>query len=89
MVRQKIIVWNKLGIHLRPTTLLSKSATDFDSKISLKANDKCVNVKSVLGLLGAGVRQDDQVEIICEGPDEEEALRRIIKLIRDGLGDTD
>ncbi|NLJ90412.1 MAG: HPr family phosphocarrier protein [Clostridiales bacterium] len=87
MVSQKIVVWNKLGIHLRPATLLSKKASDFESKISLKNRNTSVNVKSVLGLLGAGVSQHDEIEIICEGPDEEEALSEIINLIRSGLGD--
>lgn len=87
MVSEKIIVKNELGIHLRPASLISKSAIEYHSKISLKAGYATVNAKSVLGILGACVKQNDEIEIICEGKDEKEALRAIIKLIEDGMGD--
>lgn len=87
MVSQKVIVKNKLGIHLRPATLLSKNALEFDSKISLRIKEIEVNLKSVLGVLGAGVSQDEEIEIICDGHDEEKALRTIIELVESGMGD--
>lgn len=87
MVSQKVIVKNKLGIHLRPATLLSKNALKFDSKISLRIKEIEVNLKSVLGVLGAGVSQDEEIEIICDGHDEEKALRTIIELVESGMGD--
>lgn len=87
MVSGKVKIINKLGIHLRPATLLSKNAIEFQSNISLKKGTSLVNVKSVLGVLGACVKQNDEVEIICDGPDEEEAYKKIVKLIEDGLGD--
>ena len=88
MVSQKVIVKNKLGIHLRPATLLSKNALEFDSKISLRIKEIEVNLKSVLGVLGAGVSQDEEIEIICDGHDEEKALRTIIELVESGMGDS-
>ncbi len=87
MVSQKVIVKNKLGIHLRPATLLSKNALEFDSKISLRIKEIEINLKSVLGVLGAGVSQDEEIEIICDGHDEEKALRTIIELVESGMGD--
>lgn len=87
MISEKIIIKNKLGIHLRPATLLSTCSLEFDSTIQLKVGNTTVNAKSVLGVLGAGVSQGDEVEIICDGPDESQALRAIVQLIKDGLGD--
>lgn len=87
MVSQKVIVKNKLGIHLRPATLLSKNALEFDSKISLRIKEIEINLKSVLGVLGAGVSQDEEIEIICDGHDEEKALRTILELVESGMGD--
>ena len=45
------------------------------------------SAKSVLSVLGACVKSGDQVEFICEGPDEEEALAAMIRIIEDGLGE--
>lgn len=87
MMSEKIIIKNKLGIHLRPASLLSTKALEFTSTVQLKVGNTIVNAKSVLGVLGAGVSQDDEVEIICDGPDESQALKAIIQLIKGGMGD--
>ncbi len=87
MISEKVIIKNKLGIHLRPATLLSGKALEFDSTIELKIANTTVNAKSVLGVLAAGVSQADEVEITCDGADELEALKAIIQLIKDGMGD--
>jgi len=37
--------------------------------------------------LGACVRAGDEIEVICEGSDEEEALNILVEAIRSGLGE--
>ncbi len=87
MVSKKTFVKNPTGLHLRPAGLLCKSAMDWKCKITLKFNDYNANAKSVLGVLGACIKTGDEIEIICEGEDEEEALNMIINLIESGLGE--
>ena len=41
----------------------------------------------VLSVLAACVKCGDEIEVFCEGEDEEAALAGIIKLIEDGLGE--
>ena len=41
----------------------------------------------MLGLLGACVKSGDEIEIFCEGEDEESALASVVKVIEDGLGE--
>ena len=53
----------------------------------IKKNEKSVNAKSVLGILSAGVRFGDEIELICDGSDEEEALETLSVMIVEGLGD--
>ena len=38
-------------------------------------------------MLGACIKKGDEIELICEGPDEEEALAAMVKAIEDGLGE--
>lgn len=45
------------------------------------------NAKSVLSVLGACVKCGDEIEFVCEGPDEESALAGMIRLVEEGLGE--
>ncbi len=88
MVSSKVVVNNPSGIHLRPAGLLCQTALGFKSKINIIFNETTANAKSVLSVLGACVKTGDEIEILCEGEDEEEALRTLVKAIEDGLGES-
>ena len=45
------------------------------------------NAKSVLSVLSACVQCGDEVTFTCNGEDEEEALKTIVKAIESGLGE--
>ncbi|MDE6219900.1 MAG: HPr family phosphocarrier protein, partial [Lachnospiraceae bacterium] len=45
------------------------------------------NAKSVLSVLGACIKSGDEIEVFCDGSDENEALSTMIKVIEDGLGE--
>ena len=45
------------------------------------------NAKSVLSVLGACVKCGDEIEIMCEGADEQEALDNLVGAINSGLGE--
>ena len=51
----------------------------------MRHKDGSANAKSVLSVLGAGVKTDDEIEITCEGIDEQEALDAILELFASGL----
>lgn len=87
MVSMKLRIDIPLGLHLRPISVLCNRAIDFSSKITIRIGSKAVNAKSVLGVLSACVRFGDELELVCEGPDEREALDTLSKMIQDGLGD--
>lgn len=85
MVKKKIVVTNPSGLHLRPAGLLCREAMKFKSQITFGANGSMANAKSVLSVLGACVQCGDEIELICEGVDEEKAMAAIKKLIEGGL----
>lgn len=89
MVTQKVVVAEPSGLHLRPAGMLCEVCIKFESKILIRKGTNTVNAKSVLGLLAARVTQGDEVEIICEGPDEEKALQVIITTIENGFSQTE
>ena len=87
MVSQKIKIKNPTGLHLRPAGILCTEAMKFRSTVKFQFKNTYANAKSVLSVLGACIKTGDEVEFICEGPDEEEALKAIIGIVKDGLGE--
>lgn len=87
MVSQKTTIKNPTGLHLRPAGLFCKTAVQFKSKITFRFKETSGNAKSLLSVLGACVKRGDEVEIICEGDDEAEALAEMLRVIEDGLGE--
>ena len=87
MVSQKVKIKNPTGLHLRPAGILCKEAMEFKSLITFQYRGNIANAKSVLSVLGACIKSGDEIELICEGEDEEDALRSLIKIIDEGFGE--
>ena len=87
MVSQKIRINNPTGLHLRPAGILCKEALRFQSSVKFQYKNSTANAKSVLSVLGACIKCGDEIDLICEGPDEDEALAEMIALVESGLGE--
>lgn len=87
MVKQKVMIKNPTGLHLRPAGYLCKEAMKYRSLITFAFDGGVANAKSVLSVLGACVKCGDEIELICEGADEQEALEALAKAISEGLGE--
>lgn len=87
MVSQKITIKNPTGLHLRPAGILCKEAMNFQSLITFNYRGNTANAKSVLSVLGACIKTGDEIELVCDGEDEEQALRSLIKIIDEGFGE--
>ena len=87
MVSEKVVIKNPSGLHLRPAGLLCKEAIKCKSSINFRFQNTTANAKSVLSVLGACIKCGNELEFICEGEDEKEALAAMIKLVNEGLGE--
>ena len=87
MVTKKVVINNPTGLHLRPAGNLCKVAMNYKSHINFCYGDNTANAKSVLSVLGACIKCGDEIELKCEGPDEEEALDALVEAIESGLGE--
>lgn len=85
MVSKKVIVKESTGLHLRPAGELCKIAMKYQSHITFKCRNTIANAKSVISILGACVKKDDEIELICEGVDEQAALDEITNIIENGF----
>lgn len=87
MVSQKVVIKNPTGLNLGPVGILCKEAMQYKSLITFNFRENTANAKSVLSVLGACVKSGDEIELHCDGEDEEEALKSLVAVIEGGLGE--
>lgn len=88
MVSIEIQLHNPSGLHLRPAGILCKTATKFQSHVTIQTSDGTeVNAKSVLSVLSACIKTGDTITLICDGNDENAALGTLKQVINEGLGE--
>lgn len=79
MVKEKILVKNLIGVHLRPAGDIAEAAIKFKKcEVYLSSGGRNVNGKSLLSILSLGLKQNSEFEVICDGEDEELALKAIL-----------
>ena len=88
MEKKKLILKNKLGLHLRAASKLSNLATTFQCDISISnENGNKINAKSVLGITLLAAAFGTSVYIEAAGKDEKEAIIEIEKLFDSRFGE--
>ncbi len=87
MVEKEVEIVNKLGIHARPATSFVQLAEKFQSNVIVEKDGFEVNGKSILGMMMLVAPKGTKIKIKVDGPDEEEALRALVKLVEDGFGE--
>lgn len=87
MVSKVVMIKNPSGLHLRPVEVLCKEAMKYQALVTFTYNGGTANAKSVLSVLGACVKCGDEIELVCEGVDEEKALQGLVGVIESGLGE--
>lgn len=80
MVKRKVKIKNKYGLHTRPATVFVQTASQFKSDIFVIYNGVKVNAKSILGLLVLAVEPNSEITIEANGIDEKEAVEKLEEL---------
>jgi phosphotransferase system HPr (HPr) family protein len=81
LVRKKVIVKSKQGLHARPAALFVQVANKFDARITVIRDEEKVNGKSIMGILMLGAEQGSEVLIEAEGKDAELAVAELEKIV--------
>lgn len=87
MKKETIILQNETGLHARPAGELVKLASTFKSDVNLTANGRTVNAKSILAIMSLGIKASTEIEIECNGEDEEEAMNKIVEAFNNKFGE--
>ncbi len=87
MKTEKIVLENGTGLHARPASELAKLSNKFGCNIEIVTSEKRINAKSVLAIMSAGIKTGTELEIVCEGEDEEKAMSEIIEAFNNNFGE--
>ncbi|KUO71374.1 MAG: hypothetical protein APF77_00195 [Clostridia bacterium BRH_c25] len=82
MISEKVTILNETGLHARPAAVFVSTAAKFKSDLMIRKGEKQVNAKSILSVLSLGISKGMEITISAQGPDEEEAVRKLAELIR-------
>lgn len=78
-------VVNRAGLHARPAAELVKIASGFRSEIHVEKGGLQVNGKSIMGVLMLAAEQGSTLRFSATGPDSEDALAALTKLVQRGF----
>lgn len=88
MVSKKVMVVNEQGMHMRPAGELAKAVKAHpDCEVTLSVNGKTVKAKSPMQIMSACIKCGNEVEIVCDGADEQEVLNEIAAMFENGFGE--
>ena len=83
----RVTVINPKGLHARAAARFVKIASDYKSSIRV-GQTKMVDGKSILSLMMLAAIKGTVLKIETEGIDEDIAIDAIIKLVRNGFGES-
>ncbi|MBN8235411.1 HPr family phosphocarrier protein [Halobacillus kuroshimensis] len=82
MLEKTIKIELETGLQARPAALFVQEANKFSADIFIEKEEKRVNAKSIMGLMSLAVGTDEEVKIIADGSDEEQAIRMLTAFVQ-------
>jgi phosphocarrier protein len=81
MIKKKITIKNKLGLHARAAVKLMNLSNRFNSSVKIGKGGNEVDGKSILGILTLAAVQGSEITVKISGKDENSAWKAIEALI--------
>jgi phosphocarrier protein len=87
MIRRELAIRNRLGLHARAAARFVHTASRFRARVTAGREGRVMDGKSILGILLLAASQGTRIEVVADGPDEDEALAALAALVDDGFGE--
>ena len=81
MIRQEILIVNKLGLHARAAAKFVSCASAFSSRIFVGQEGNLVDGKSIMSIMMLAAGKGTVLDLEIDGSDENEALEALQELI--------
>lgn len=89
MIKKKVTIINKLGLHARAAVKFVNLANRFTSSVKIKKGESEIDGKSILGILTLAAVQGSEITLVISGKDEDAALEALVNLIRDRFNEAE
>lgn len=83
----EVTISNPSGLHARPATELVRVASALTSTTQLLIDERTIDARSVLGVMGAAIAGGQTVTVRCEGETADDDLATVLAAITAGLGE--
>lgn len=74
-----LTVIDPTGLHARPAAQFVRTASRFESRITIRSGERTADAKSLIALLGLTIRPQSQVTLAADGPDADAALAALLE----------
>ena len=81
MTTRDVTIGIKQGAETSPVAKCVQVASQFESRIYVEFETKKVNAKSIMGMMSLGLNIGEEINVIADGKDEEEAISSIEKFL--------
>ena len=81
MIKKPITINLSTGLEARPVAQLVQVASQFNSEIYVEIGKKRVNAKSIMGMMSLGLDMGEEVTVVADGTDEQDAVDSIEKYL--------
>ena len=81
MVKKKVVIKNRLGLHARAAVKFMNLANRFASSVCIEKDGNEIDGKSILGILTLAAVQGSEITLKISGPDEVQTLDALEALI--------
>ncbi len=85
MVEFTYVITDEVGIHARPAGMLVKTASAYDSSVTLTVNGNTADAKRLLSIMKLGARKGQTAAFAIEGEDEEAAAEALKAFMQENL----
>ncbi|SHF85447.1 HPr family phosphocarrier protein [Ornithinibacillus halophilus] len=81
MVERSVKVELESGLQARPAAKFVQEANRYSAHLFLEKGGKRVNAKSIMGLMSLAITSGEDITLIADGADEEEAITHLISFV--------
>jgi phosphocarrier protein len=86
-LQRELPIINRKGLHARATAKFVQCVESYDAAITVTRNGETVGGTSIMGILTLGAGIGSTILVTADGPQAQEALEAISKLVANRFGE--
>ncbi len=89
VVHRVAVVVNQRGLHARAAARIARVAGQFEAEVTVATTAEQVSALSIMGMLMLGASTGTELHFNGRGPDAEDAVDALVRLVENGFEEED